>query len=117
NTTEKDREMPIFGQELFVSAQAKGALDSQEYLEAHERAKRLAGTDGIDAALQKDHLDALIAPTMGPAWITDWVTGDHFLGGATSTAAAAAGYLYITRHMALFYGLRVGFRSVPTARS
>ena len=117
NTTEKDREMPIFGQELFVSAQAKGSLDSQEYLEAHERAKRLAGTDGIDAALQKDHLDALIAPTMGPAWITDWVTGDHFLGGATSTAAAVAGYPHITVPMGLVHGLPVGLSLVATAWS
>jgi amidase len=115
NTNEKDREMPIFGQELFVSAQAKGSLNSQEYVEAHERAKRLAGADGIDAAMQKDHLDALIAPTMGPAWITDWVNGDHFLGGGTSSAAAVAGYPHITVPMGLVHGLPVGLSLVATA--
>ena len=117
NTTEKDREMPFFGQELFVSAQAKGSLNSQEYVEAHERAKRLAGTEGIDAALQKDHLDALIAPTMGPAWITDWVNGDHFLGGGTSSAPAVAGYPHITVPMGLVHGLPVGLSLVATAWS
>jgi amidase len=117
NTNEKDREMPIFGQELFVSAQAKGSLDSQEYVEAHERAKRLASTDGIDAALQKDHLDALIAPTMGPAWITDWVNGDHFVGGGTSSAPAVAGYPHITVPMGLVRGLPVGLSLVATAWS
>ena len=117
NTNEKDREMPLFGQELLVSAQAKGPLNSQEYIEAHERAKRLAGADGIDAALQKDHLDALIAPTMGPAWITDWVNGDHFLGGGSSSAPAVAGYPHITVPMGFVHGLPVGLSLVATAWS
>jgi amidase len=117
NTHEPDREMPIFGQELLVSAQAKGPLNSPEYVEARERAKRLAGVEGIDAALQKDHLDALVAPTMGPAWITDWVNGDHFVGGGVSSAPAVAGYPHITVPMGLIHGLPVGLSFVATAWS
>jgi amidase len=117
NSREKDREMPIFGQELFVSAQAKGGLGTPGYLEAHERAKRLAGVEGIDAALQKDRLDVLIAPTMGPAWTTDWVNGDHFVGGGTSSAPAVAGYPHITVPMGAVRGLPVGLSFVSTAWS
>jgi amidase len=109
--------MPIFGQELFVSAQAKGALSTPGYVEAHERARRLAGVEGIDAALQRDHLDALIAPTMGPAWTTDWVNGDHFVGGGTSSAPAVAGYPHITVPMGAVRGLPVGLSFVSTAWS
>jgi amidase len=117
NSREKDREMPFFAQELFVNAQAKGSLSSPEYVEAHERSKRLASAEGIDAALQKDHLDALVAPTMGAAWTTDWVNGDHFLGGAASTAPAVAGYPHITVPMGLIHGLPVGLSLVGTAWS
>jgi amidase len=117
DTREKDREMPLFAQELFVNAQAKGSLSSPEYVEAHERSKRLAGVEGIDAALNKDHLDVLIAPTMGAAWTTDWVNGDHFLGGAVSSAPAVAGYPHITVPMGLVRGLPVGLSLVGTAWS
>jgi len=117
NNREADREMPIFGQELFVSAQAKGALSTPGYIEAHERATRLAGVGGIDAALKKDHLDVLIAPTMGPAWTTDWVNGDHFVGGGTSSAPAVAGYPHITVPMGNVRGLPVGLSFVSTAWS
>lgn len=117
DTREKDREMPLFAQELFVNAQAKGNLSSPEYVEAHERSKRLAGAEGIDAALDKDHLDVLIAPTMGAAWTTDWVNGDHFLGGAVSTAPAVSGYPHITVPMGLVRGLPVGLSLVGTAWS
>src|ERR1700743_1610169 len=109
--------MPLFGQELFVTAQAKGPLNTPEYVEAHERAKRLAGPEGIDAALQKDHLDVLIAPTMGAAWTTDWVNGDHFLGGGVSSAPAVAGYPHITVPMGSVHGLPVGLSFVSTAWS
>jgi amidase len=117
NSREKDRELPFFGQELFVKAQAKGPLSTPDYVEAHERARRLAGVEGIDAALKRDHLDALIAPTMGPAWITDWVNGDHFVGGGTSSAPAVAGYPHITVPMGLIRGLPVGLSFVGTAWS
>ena len=88
-------------------AQKKGSLDSQEYKTALEKAKRLAGPEGIDAALIKDNLDALIAPSNGPAWLTDHVTGDHFQGGSSSPAAVA-GYPNITVPAGDILGLPIG---------
>jgi amidase len=117
NNNEHEREMPIFAQDLFVKAEAKGPLTDKDYVEARERAKRLAGVDGIDAALAKDHLDVLIAPTMGAAWTTDWVNGDHFLGGSVSSAPAVAGYPHITVPMGFVRGLPVGLSLVGTAWS
>jgi len=117
NNNERAREMPLFGQELFVNAQAKGPLSDKDYVEARERGRKLAGVEGIDAALAKDHLDALIAPTTGAAWTTDWVNGDHFLGGGVSTAPAVAGYPHITVPMGLVRGLPVGLSLVGTAWS
>jgi amidase len=117
NTSERAREMPIFAQELFVSAEAKGPLSDKEYVDAHERGKRLAGSEGIDATLAKDHLDVLIAPTLGPAWTTDWVNGDHFVGGGVSSAPAVAGYPHVTVPMGQVRGLPVGLSWVGTAWS
>jgi len=91
NERERLRELPWFGQDLFVKSQALGGLDEKKYLDALASAKSLAGKLGIDAALQEYHLDALIAPTLGPAWLTDWIDGDHVSGGS-STPAAVAGY-------------------------
>ena len=71
------------------------------------KAKTLAGAEGIDAALQKDKLDALIAPTGGPAWLTDWVNGDHF-GGGSSSPAAVAGYPAITVPAGFVHELPIG---------
>ena len=117
NNGEWAREMPIFGQELLVSAQAKGPLSTPEYVEARDRAKRLAGVDGIDAALRKDNLDVLIAPTTGPAWTTDWVNGDHSVGGGASSAPAVAGYPHLTVPMGFIHGLPVGLSFVASAWS
>jgi amidase len=117
DNNEREREMPIFAQELFVSSQAKGPLSEHEYVEAHERSRRRAGPEGIDAALAKDHLDVLIAPTTGAAWTMDWVNGDHFVGGNVSTAPAVAGYPHITVPMGLVRGLPVGLSLVGTAWS
>ena len=110
-------EMPYFGQEIFIQSNARGPLTDAVYLEARDRAKRLAGPEGIDAALAKDHLDALIAPTLGPAWTTDLVNGDHFLGGNVSTAPAVAGYPHVTVPMGAVNGLPVGLSFVGTAWS
>ena len=110
-------EMPYFGQEIFIQSNARGPLTDPAYLEARDRAKRLAGPEGIDAALAKDHLDALIAPTLGPAWTTDLVNGDHFLGGNVSTAPAVAGYPHVTVPMGAVSGLPVGLSFVGTAWS
>lgn len=117
NNNEQAREMPIFPQDLFVSAQAKGPLTEKEYLEARERSRRLAGAEGIDAVMANHHLDALIAPTLGASWITDWVNGDHFVGGGVSTAPAVAGYPHITVPMGLVRGLPVGLSFVGSAWS
>ena len=110
-------EMPFFQQETFLAANARGSLTDPVYVEAHERNKRLAGPEGIDAALAKDHLDVLIAPTVGPAWVTDLVNGDHFLGGNVSTAPAVAGYPHITVPMGAVEGLPVGLSFVGPAWS
>jgi amidase len=117
NEAEEAREMPFFKQERFVDAQAKGDLNESGYLQAHERSKRLAGAQGIDAALAKDHLDVLVAPTQGPAWTTDLVNGDHFLGGGVSAAPAVAGYPHVTVPMGEVHGLPVGLSFVATAWS
>lgn len=96
-----------FDQGLLERAQAKGPLSERAYRKARERAKQLAGAQGIDAALRKHRLDALLAPTNGPAWKTDWVNGDHF-GGGSSTLAAVAGYPSISVPAGQVHGLPVG---------
>ena len=81
--------MPIFGQELLEQAQAKGGLDEPAYLEARATARRLALDEGLLAVLDGQSLDALVAPTTGPAWPTDPVLGDHFLSAGYGIAAVA----------------------------
>ena len=107
NRANQDREMPWFGQEILLQAQEKGPLDEAAYRAAADKARRLAGPEGIDAALQKDRLDALIAPSTGPAWLIDPVNGDHF-GGAGYGAPAVAGYPSITVPIGDVHGLPVG---------
>lgn len=106
NLAHADQEMPFFRQEIFEQAQSKGTLDDPAYREALARSKRLAGPEGIDAALAEHQVDALVAITGGPAWPTDPVTGDHFLGGCSSPAAVA-GYPHITVPMGTIFGLPV----------
>jgi amidase len=91
NEKNRGREMPYFGQELFLKAEAKGPLTSPDYLKALAKNHRLSRTEGIDAVIANDHLDAIVAPTGGPPWPTDTFNGDHFTGGS-STPAAVAGY-------------------------
>ncbi|MGH9396134.1 MAG: amidase [Terriglobia bacterium] len=101
------KEMPYFGQDLFIQAQAKGPLTSPEYLTARANEIRFARTEGIDAVMDKYNLDALLAPTAGPAWMTDLVNGDHDSSGS-STPAAVAGYPSITVPAGFVFGLPVG---------
>ena len=91
NESNRDKEMPYFGQDLFIKAEAKGPLSDKEYTDVLEANHRLSRQEGIDAVMDQFHLDAIVAPTAGPAWLTDLVDGDHDLGGS-SNAAAVAGY-------------------------
>jgi amidase len=95
NEREREREMPYFGQELFIRAEAKGPLTTPAYLTALSECKRLARDEGIDAVMTMHRLDAIVVPALGPAWPTDLLNGDHIVGAGT-TPAAVAGYPSIT---------------------
>ncbi|MEJ7808310.1 MAG: amidase [Telluria sp.] len=110
------REMAHFAQEYLVKAQAKGELTSRAYLEALANNHRYARAEGIDQVMQEHRLDALVAPTGGPAWLTDFVNGDHY-GGSFSTPAAVAGYPHVTVPAGYVYGLPVGLSFVGGAFS
>jgi amidase len=99
--------MPYFGQDLFVKAQAKGPLSEKEYVDAVAKNHQLARTEGIDAIMDQHKLDAIVAPTGGPAWLTDLINGDHSAGGS-SNAAAVAGYPNINVTAGFIFGLPVG---------
>jgi amidase len=107
NDRNHEKEMPFFGQDFFLKAEAKGPLTSQEYLDALAKNRQLARKEGIDATMDKHNLDALVGPTGGPAWLTDLVDGDHF-GGGSSGAAAVAGYPNITVPAGFIFGMPVG---------
>lgn len=109
-------ETSLFGQDFFIDADKSPGVDDAKYLEAKAKAKRLAGPEGIDKLLAASKLDALIAPTGAPAWTTDPVNGDHFLGGF-SNLAAVAGYPHVTAPMGQVQGLPVGLSFVGTAWS
>jgi amidase len=107
NERNRGKEMPYFAQETFLKAEAKGPLTEKEYIDALAANHRLARTEGIDATMEKFNLDALVAPTDGPAWVTDLIDGDHYIGGS-STAAAVAGYPSVTVPAGFVFGLPVG---------
>jgi len=107
NERHRDRVMPYFGQEAMHQSQEKGPLDNKEYLEALENNHRFSRDEGIDATLRAHQLDAIIAPSGGPAWMTDLVNGDHGAGGSSSPAAVA-GYPNITVPAGYIFGLPIG---------
>jgi amidase len=116
NEKNREREMPYFGQELFVRAEAKGPLTSKEYRAALQKNQRMSRVQGIDFVMRKHRLDALLAPTGGPPWPTDWLNGDHFTGGY-STASAVAGYPHITVPAGYVFGLPIGLSFIGGAYS
>jgi len=116
NEANRDREMPFFGQELLLRAHRKGPLTDKAYRVALARNHRLSRAQGIDAVMDRLRLDALIAPTGSPAWTTDLINGDHFLG-ASSTPAAVAGYPSITVPAGSAFGLPVGVSFIGRAWS
>lgn len=116
NEANREKEMPWFGQEIFVSAQEKGPLTDRAYIRALENLRKFSGKQGIDSTLKKYNLDAIIAPTAGPACNTDWINGDHFSGGSSSPAACA-GYPAITVPAGFISGLPVGITFMGAAWS
>ncbi len=117
NEREAAREMPYFGQETFLKAQAKGPLTEPEYLKALQNNRLLSGPQGIDAVMTQHNLDALVMPTGGPAWMIDLVDGDHSVGGDATTPPAVAGYPHITVPAGYYFGLPVGISFVGRAWS
>ena len=107
NKKNQDTELKWFGQEIFVDAEKTAGLEETVYLEALAKAKELTRKKGIDLFMDQHQLDALIAPTNGPAWMIDWVNGDHF-GGGSSEPAAISGYPSITVPAGFVHGLPVG---------
>ncbi len=108
NEANADREMPYFGQERMIAAQARGPLTDSAYLEAVESIQRGTRAEGIDAAMDAHNLDAIVAPTRGVAWKTDHILGDRLDGGSSAGTAAIAGYPDITVPMGFVSGLPVG---------
>ncbi len=107
NERHKDREMPYFGQEIFLRAETLGPLTDPKYRAALANGYRWTRTLGIDAAVAKYRLDAFVAPTSGPAPLTDLVNGDYGPNGC-STIPAVAGYPHITVPAGFAFGLPVG---------
>ncbi|MBL8525276.1 MAG: amidase [Betaproteobacteria bacterium] len=116
NERHRDREMPFFGQEYFLRAEAKGGLDSKEYLDALANNHRYSRAEGLDQVINANKLDALVAPSGTPASLTDFIRGDP--GGASFTSpAAVAGYPHITVPAGFVHGLPVGISFVGSAWS
>ena len=115
NENHADSVMSIFGQDIMIRSQEKGPLNEEAYLEALGTSKRIA-REGIDGVLEEHDLDALIAPTNGPAWMTDHVNGDSFHIGSSSFAAVA-GYPNVTVPAGFVSGLPVGLSFFGTANS
>jgi amidase len=107
NRVHRTEEMPYFEQELMEQAQQKGPLTDKAYTDALAKNARLARTEGIDAMIAQHQLDAIVGPTAGPAWLTDWIDGDHPDSGCSSPPAVA-GYPHITVPAGFQFGLPLG---------
>jgi len=115
NKEHSNETMPHFGQELMELAQTKGPLTDEAYIDALSANHRLTREEGIDATLLADRLDALVAPTGGPAWLIDRILGDVWVGGRCSSAPAVAGYPHITVPAGFAEGLPIGLSFFSTA--
>jgi amidase len=111
NDAHKDEELRYFGQEIMRTAEGKGPLTEAKYRAELARNHLLSRAQGIDLTMTKYKLDALVAPTGGPAWLTDLVNGDGGTASAPgpSTVTSVAGYPHITVPMGFVEGLPVGF--------
>lgn len=97
NEDNANRQMPYFGQGIFEAAAKKGPLTSKDYKDARELCIRLTRSEGIDGVMNKERLDALVAPSNAPTWMIDTVNGDCGSGYVSSSSlAAVAGYPNIT---------------------
>ena len=114
NDKNRSKELAYFGQEHFISANSKGDLNTPEYKDALANNHRYSRAEGIDQVLQEHKLDALIAPTGGTAWLTDFINGDAY-GASFTSPAAVAGYPHITVPAGMVHGLPVGLSFVGTA--
>ena len=114
NEKHREQVMPYFGQELFLKAAEKGPLTNEDYVNALAKNHRLARDEGIDTTLRRHRLDAIVAPSNGPAWLTDPITGDHY-GGGSSSPAAVAGYPNVTVPAGAVHGLPIGISFIAGA--
>lgn len=117
NSKNATRELRYFGQEIMLQAQKKGPLTEKKYLDELAKNRRLMRAQGIDATISKFTLDAIVAPTQGPAWLIDLVNGDAGGGGSFTSPAAVAGYPHVTVPMGFVRGLPVGLSFVGRAWS
>jgi amidase len=115
NEAHRQQVMPYFGQERMLASQRKGPLTTKTYQRALEKCRRFSREKGIDATLQTHRLDAIIAPTGGPAWLVDLVNGDPHLGDGFSSPTAVAGYPHITVPAGYIFGLPVGISFFASA--
>jgi amidase len=115
NERHRAEEMPYFGQDFLLKVEARGSLASYEYQESLAKCRRLTRTEGIDAVMDRAKLDAVVAPTLGPACVTDLVAGDRWLGGDITSVAAVAGYPHVTVPAGFVFGLPVGLSFVGRA--
>lgn len=115
NEENASRVMPYFGQERMLLSQAKGSLRRKRYQEALTNGRRQTRELGLDAAIKEYRLDAIVAPTGGPAWLIDLVNGDQYIGGGFTSPAAVAGYPHITVPAGWVRGLPIGVSFVAGA--
>lgn len=115
NTKNAERELRYFGQEIMEESVKKGPLTEKKYLDELAQNRRLMGAQGIDATIAKFKLDAIVAPTQGPADLIDLVNGDAGGRGSFTSPAAVAGYPHVTVPMGSVRGLPVGISFVGGA--